>query len=87
MGDLGLERHDVLADGNCLVHAFLKIQRSTSHLPPGKRPFARWQAPRSTSGAKHSLHDYALGQGSYFTRMVVGDYVVVRQWQRLMPCV
>ena len=31
MGDLGLERHDVLADGNCMVHAFLKNQRGTSH--------------------------------------------------------
>ena len=31
MGDIGLERHDVLADGNCMVHAFLKNQRGTSH--------------------------------------------------------
>ena len=29
--DLGLERHDVPGDGNCMVHAFLKNQRSTSH--------------------------------------------------------
>jgi len=31
MGELRLERHDVPGDGNCLLHAFLKTQRSTSH--------------------------------------------------------
>ena len=37
MVQLGLQREDVPADGNCLLHAFMKAQRTTSHATKAQR--------------------------------------------------